>query len=99
MSLTVLMASQFASAHGLPPTLANYTTTINTVYEYASHTVGYPETEFTNLVGVSSVQDTVRKIRVIKYSFSGANCAKNLEIYTKLDGSAVLSHKVVGCAP
>ena len=98
-SLTILMVAHIASAHGLHPTLANYTTTINTVYEYATHTVGYPETEFTNLVGVSSVQDTVRKIRVIKYSFSAANCAKDLEIYTKLDGSAVLSHKVVGCAP
>lgn len=93
----ILISAQFASAHGLHPVLVNYAKTIELSYEYANHTVGYPETEFTHLIGVSSLQDTTRKIRVIKYKF--ATCAKDLEIYAKLDGSAVLSHKVVGCVP
>ena len=93
----ILISGQLTSAHGLPPVLVNYAKTIELSYEYANHTVGYPETEFTNLVGVSSLQDANRKIRVIKYKF--AACAKDLEVYAKLDGSAILSHKVVGCAP
>lgn len=93
----ILFSAQFASAHGLHPVLVNYAKTIELSYEYANHTVGYPETEFTNLVGVSTLQDATRKIRVIKYKF--ATCAKDLEVYAKLDGSAILSHKVVGCAP
>lgn len=93
----IFISTQFASAHGLHPVLVNYAKTIELSYEYANHTVGYPETEFTNLVGVSSLQDTIRKIRVIKYKF--VICAKDLEVYAKLDGSAILSHKVVGCAP
>lgn len=96
---TILVTAQFASAHGVPPLVDNYTKTIVSASDYAAHTVGYPETDFDNLIGISTVQDTARKIRVIKYKFSGTNCSKDLEIYTKLDGSAVLSHKVVGCAP
>ena len=93
----ILISGQLTSAHGLPPVLVNYAKTIELSYEYANHTVGYPEAEFANLVGVSSLQDATRKIRVIKYKF--ATCAKDLEVYAKLDGSSILSHKVVGCAP
>lgn len=96
-AFSILISATFASAHGLHPVLVNYAKTIELSYEYANHTVGYPETEFTNLIGVSSLQDATRKIRVIKYKF--ATCAKDLEVYAKIDGSAVLSHKVVGCAP
>ena len=91
----ILVSAQIASAHGLHPVLVNYAKAIELSYEYANHTVGYPETEFTSLVGTSTQQDAVRKIRVIKYKF--AACAKDLEVYAKLDGSAILSHKVVGC--
>lgn len=93
----LLISTQLASAHGLHPVLVNYAKAIELSYEYANHTVGYPETEFTSLIGVSSLQDSARKIRIIKYKF--ATCAKDLEVYAKVDGSAILSHKVVGCAP
>lgn len=96
--ISVLMTSHFVSADALHPLIANYSKTIGTVSEYALHKAGYTGIDFDGLVGVSSVQDTTRKIRVIKYKFATNNCAKDLEIYTKLDGSAVLSHKVVGCA-
>lgn len=95
--LTVLTTGFLASADALHPLIANHAKTIGAVAEYALHKANYANADFDTLVGVSSVQDTVRKIRVITYTFSGANCARNLEMYTKLDGSAVLSHKVVGC--
>ena len=99
VSLTVLIGTQFASADALHPVIANYAKTISAVAEYALHNAGYTGADFDNLLGISTVQDAARKIRVIKYKFTAANCAKDLEIYTKLDGSAVLSHKVVGCVP
>lgn len=95
----IFLAAQLASAHGVHPLVANYSKTLETAYDYALHNVGYSETDFDSLIGVSSVQDNVRKIRVIKYNFSGTNCAKNLELYLKLDGSAYLANKVVGCVP
>ena len=99
VSVAVLISSLSVFADALHPNLISHMNSIKNVYEYALHTVGYPGTEFSNLIGTSSTQDLVRKIRVVKYNFTQENCAKNLEIYTKIDGSAVLSHKVVGCAP
>lgn len=95
--LTILTTGLFASADALHPLIANHSKTIGTVAEYALHKANFTNADFDTLIGVSSVQDMVRKIRVVTYTFSGTNCAKNLEMYTKLDGSAVLSHKVVGC--
>ena len=94
-----LLVSQISMAHGLHPVVANYNKTIEAAFEYVNHTVGYPVTEFDSLVGISTVQDATRKIRVIKFKFAAANCAKDIEVYAKLDGSAFLSNKVVGCAP
>lgn len=94
--ISVLITSHIASADALHPLIANYSKTIGTVAEHAMHKAGYTGADLDGLVGVSSVQDATRKIRVITYKF--ATCAKDLEIYTKLDGSAILSHKVVGCA-
>ena len=96
---TVILASQISSAHGLHPVIANYNKTIEAAYDYLNHTVGYPETEFDSLVGISTLQDVTRKIRVIKFKFAATNCAKDIEVYAKLDGSAFLANKVVGCAP
>lgn len=95
----LLISTQLAFAHGVHPLVANYAKTIEAGYEHALHNAGYSETDFDNLVGVSSTQDNVRKIRVLKYKFTAANCAKDLEVYVKLDGSAYLSNKVVGCTP
>lgn len=95
--LSVLTTGFFSSADALHPLIANHSKTIGAVAEYALHKANLTNAHFDTLVGVSSVQDTVRNIRVVTYRFSGTNCAKNLEMYTKLDGSAVLSHKVVGC--
>lgn len=95
--IAILITAQFSSAHGVPPSVDNYTKTILLAADYAGDTVGYPETIFDSLVGISTIQDTARKIRVIKFKFTSTNCTKDLEIYAKLDGSAVLSHKVVGC--
>ena len=97
VTLALFVSAQFASAHALPPIVLNHTRTIELAADYVADTVGYPETTFDSLSAVSSVQDSTRKIRVIKFKFGAANCAKDLEVYTKLDGSAVLSHKVVGC--
>jgi hypothetical protein len=97
-TLSLLFLAQVTRAHGVPATITNYTKVITTTTDYVIHTVGYPDTDFDNLIGVSSIQDLTRKIRVLKYSFSVGNCGKDVEVYTKLDGSAVLSHKVVGCA-
>lgn len=100
LTITVLLiSSQLSFAHGVHPLVANYAKTIETGYEHALHNAGYSEKDFDNLTSVSTTQDTVRKIRVLKYKFSGANCAKDLEVYVKLDGSAYLSNKVVGCTP
>lgn len=103
MKLTLLAAMTLITtqtfAHGVHPVLANYNKTIEAAYEHALHNVGYSESDFSNLAGVLTQQDTTRKIRVIKFKFTQPNCAKDIEIYAKLDGSAFLSSKVVGCAP
>lgn len=96
---SIFLSSQLALADNVHPLVANYSKTLVMAYEHALHNVGYTAADFDNLIGVSSVQDSTRKIRVIKYKFSGANCAKDLELYLKLDGSSYLANKVVGCAP
>lgn len=97
--LTVLATAQVSFAHGTPPVVANYTTTIALATEYLIENVGYSEKIFDSLIGVSTLQDPARKIRVLRFRFADANCAKDLEVYTKLDGSAALANKVVGCVP
>ena len=96
-TLTFSLITQFAFAHGVHPLVANHAATLETAYEHALHKANYDEALFDTLTGVTSIQDPVRKVRVIKYKFS--DCAKDLEIYMKLDGSAYYSNKVVGCAP
>lgn len=96
ITLALSLSSQLALAHGVHALVANHAKTIETAYEQALHKANYDETEFDNLVGVTSIQDASRKVRVIKYKF--VDCAKDLEIYMKLDGSAYYSNKVVGCA-
>ena len=97
--VTTLLISQFSMADTTHPVVANYNKTIEAASDYLYHKVGYPLTEFDSLVGISTLQDATRKIRVIKFKFAAANCAKDIEVYAKLDGSAFLSNKVVGCAP
>ena len=97
--IAIGLSSQLASAHGVHPLVANYAKALEAGYEYALHNAGYAETDFDNLIGASSIQDSTRRVRVIKFKFSTPNCAKDLEIYLKLDGSSYLANKVVGCAP
>lgn len=100
LTVAVLLASQFTLAHGVHPVLANYNKTIEGAYDYVTHNAaGYVEADFNNLVGVSTQQDLTRKIRLIRFRFSQPNCAKDIEVYAKLDGSAFLANKVVGCVP
>ena len=44
--IAVLITAQFASAHGVPPSVDNYTKTILVATDYVGDTVGYPETIF-----------------------------------------------------
>lgn len=96
----ILITSQITLAHGVHPVLANYNKTVEGAYDYITHNVaGYVEADFNNLVGVSTQQDLTRKIRLIRFKFAQPNCAKDIEVYAKLDGSAFLANKVVGCVP
>ncbi len=97
--IATLVSAQFAMAHGIPASILNANKSVELGADYVGDTVGYQVTMFDSLVGVSTLQDLTRKIRVIRFKFAGANCSKDIEVYTKLDGSAVLTHKVVGCVP
>lgn len=93
------LASDLALAHGLHPVVANYGKGIELAADYLADAGGYSVTDFNNLIGTSTVQDTVRKIRVVRFRFTQALCTKDIEVYAKLDGSSILSQKVVGCVP
>lgn len=99
LTFALMLMSQMSIADNVHPVVANYNKTILASTEYLYHSLNYVPNDFNDLVGISTLQDTTRKIRVIKFKFSPAVCAKDVEVYTKLDGSAVLSNKVVGCAP
>lgn len=99
ITAAILLTSQLSIAHGLHPVVANYLKGVEAASDYLGDNMSYSDADFNNLIGISTLQDLARKIRVIKFKFSAPTCAKDIEVYTKLDGSAVLSNKVVGCAP
>lgn len=98
--LNVFVASFLAlpaMAHGPHPIIEAFNKNIEDAYDSALHKVGYSEADFDDLAGVSIQQDVTKKVRIVRYRFVTAQCAKDLEVYYKLDGSAYLAHKVVGC--
>lgn len=97
--IAMFLYSQISFANEEHPVIASYNKTVSGAYEYLLHNAGYSAADFNNLVGASTQQDLIRKIRLIRFRFTQANCAKDIEVYTKLDGSAVLANKVVGCVP
>lgn len=97
--IAIMLFSQVSFADSEHPVLANYNKTVSSAYEYLLHNAGYSAADFNNLVGASTQQDLTRKIRLIRFRFAQTNCAKDIEVYAKLDGSAILANKVVGCVP
>ncbi|HPI39412.1 MAG TPA: hypothetical protein PLJ21_01325 [Pseudobdellovibrionaceae bacterium] len=98
--LTLLIATFLAPpvmAHGPHPIITAFNKTVEDAYDSALHKVGYSEANFDDLAGVAIQQDLTKKVRIVRYRFVAAQCAKDLEVYYKLDGSAYLAHRVVGC--
>lgn len=86
-----------ALAHGPHPIITAFNKTVEDAYDSVLHKVGYAESDFDDLISVAIQQDLTKKVRIVRYRFVKSQCAKDLEIYYKLDGSAYLAHKVVGC--
>lgn len=86
-----------ALAHGPHPIINDFNKSIEEAYDSALHKVGYSESDFDDLSGMTIQQDSVRKIRIARFHFAAPQCAKNIELYFKLDGTSYLAHKVVGC--
>lgn len=101
-SFVTLLVSSFltfsAEAHGLHPIIIALSKTVEEAYDSALHKANYSDADFDNLAGITVLQDTTKKVRIVRYRFIASQCAKDLEIYYKFDGSSYLAHKVVGCA-